>query len=92
MRQPAKLDEWTAAACGALGLEPAEVGPRQRLVLDLARDAAHGVERPAAPVTTFLLGLAVGRGADPAQAAATLAALARSWPGSESGSDQRPGG
>jgi hypothetical protein len=33
------------------------------LVLDLARDAAHGVARPAAPLTTFLLGLALGRGA-----------------------------
>jgi hypothetical protein len=32
------------------------------LVLDLARDAAHGVARPAAPLTTFLLGLALGRG------------------------------
>lgn len=32
------------------------------LVLDLARDAAHGVARPAAPLTTFLLGVALGRG------------------------------
>jgi len=31
------------------------------LVLDLARDAAHSVARPAAPVTTFVLGLAAGR-------------------------------
>jgi hypothetical protein len=31
------------------------------LVLDLARDAAHGVARPAAPLTTFLVGLAAGR-------------------------------
>ena len=33
------LDQWTAAACRELGLEPAEVatGP----VLDLARDVAH---------------------------------------------------
>ena len=32
-------------------------------VLDLAGDAAHGVVRPAAPLTTFLVGVAVGRGA-----------------------------
>ena len=32
------------------------------MLLDLARDAAHGVERPAAPLTTFLVGVAVGRG------------------------------
>jgi hypothetical protein len=37
------------------------------MVLDLARDAAHGIARPAAPITTFLVGLAAGRdGADAA--------------------------
>ena len=36
------------------------------VVLDLARDVAHQVLRPGAPVTAYLLGLAVGRGADPA--------------------------
>jgi hypothetical protein len=30
-------------------------------VLDLAADAAHAVQRPAAPVTTFVAGLAAGR-------------------------------
>jgi hypothetical protein len=29
-------------------------------VLDLAREAAHGVARPAAPLTTFLAGYALG--------------------------------
>ena len=50
------------------------------LLLDLAREAAHAVARPAAPVTTYLLGLAVARGADASQAAATLTELAREWP------------
>jgi len=37
------------------------------VVLDLAADAAHGVMRPAAPLTTFLVGVAIGRaGSDPA--------------------------
>ncbi len=31
-------------------------------LLDLARDSAHEVERVAAPLTTFLVGVAVGRG------------------------------
>lgn len=31
-------------------------------VLDLAGDAARAVVRPAAPLTTFLVGVAVGRG------------------------------
>jgi len=33
-----------------------------QLVLDLARDSAHEVQRVAAPLTTFLAGVAVGRG------------------------------
>jgi hypothetical protein len=45
-------------------------------VLDLARDAAHSVARPAAPLTTYLLGVAVGQGADPEAAAAVLSRLA----------------
>ncbi|MEJ3742397.1 DUF6457 domain-containing protein [Actinomycetes bacterium KLBMP 9797] len=69
------LDEWTAAACAELGLDPAEVDVS--LVLDLARDAAHHVLRPGAPVTTYLLGIAVGRGADPAEVAARLSTLAQ---------------
>lgn len=54
------LDDWLAAACAELGVDPAEV-PVQS-VLDLARDVAHQVVRPGAPVTAYLLGLAVGRG------------------------------
>ena len=39
-------------------------------VLDMAADAAHGVMRPAAPLTTFLVGIAIGRaGNDPARVA-----------------------
>ena len=33
------------------------------LVLDLARDAAHGVARPAAPLTTYMVGYAAGAAA-----------------------------
>jgi uncharacterized protein DUF6457 len=76
----ATLADWNMAACEALGLDPAQTGAHQSLVLDLARDVAHGVARPAAPLTAYLLGLAIGRGADPAQAAATLTALAQDWP------------
>lgn len=75
------LDEWITAACAELGLDPAEANPG--IVLDLAREVAHNVLRPGAPVSAYLLGLAVGRGADPAGAAARLTALARpSVPGS----------
>jgi hypothetical protein len=46
-----------------------------RTLLDLARDSAHGVERVAAPLTTYLVGIAVGRGAALTEAAATATAL-----------------
>lgn len=71
------LQEWIAAACRELDVDPAEAN--SPLVLDLARDVAHDVLRPGAPVTAYLLGLAVGRGADPVAAAARLSTLARSW-------------
>lgn len=70
------LNDWTDAVRHALELDPVDTG----LVLDLARDVAHAVMRPAAPLSTYLLGLAVGRGADPEQAAATITELARTWP------------
>ncbi len=44
-------------------------------LLDLARDSAHEVERVAAPLTTFLVGIAVGRGAALNMAAATATTL-----------------
>lgn len=58
------LTEWTQQLCAALGIDPEfEVDA----ILDLARDAAHQVERPAAPLTTFLVGFAAaGRGGRPA--------------------------
>jgi hypothetical protein len=71
------LDSWTAAACADLGIDPAAVDVRQ--ILDLARDAAHQVDRPAAPVTAYLLGLAVGAGMPADQAAQRLRALAAGW-------------
>jgi hypothetical protein len=72
-----ELDSWVAAAAVELGLEPDVVDVKQ--VLDVARDVAHQVIRPGAPVTAYLLGVAVGRGADPAEAAGRLQALALAW-------------
>jgi hypothetical protein len=69
------LDDWTDSVREALQLEPIDAD----LVLDVARDVAHGVMRPAAPLSAYLLGLAVGRGADPTQAAAVITALAERW-------------
>ena len=77
----ATLDEWTEQACAALGLERGTLD--QALVLDLTREVAHGVARPAAPLAAYLVGVAVGRGTDAAAAAATIAGISRSWPGPE---------
>lgn len=70
------MQQWVDAVKEALGLD-AEVDVD--LVLDVAKDVAHGVKRPAAPVTTYLFGLAVAAGADPAQTAAKLGELAQGW-------------
>ncbi|GAA3560125.1 hypothetical protein GCM10022197_14500 [Microlunatus spumicola] len=44
-------------------------------LLDLTREAAHGLERVAGPLTTFLVGVAVGRGAGLPEAVGTATAL-----------------
>lgn len=53
------------------------------LVLDIARVAAHSVARPAAPLTTFLLGWAAGASAADPEGLEALAArvqvLADGW-------------
>jgi hypothetical protein len=60
------LDEWTDRVVAELGLDPATVDTGA--ILDLAREVAHGVQRPAAPLTAYLVGVAVGRGLAPAEA------------------------
>ena len=72
------LEEWVEALSAELDVEPDVVDVR--LLLDVARDAAHQVHRTAAPLTTFLVGYAAatrGGGADAvADAAATAQRLA----------------
>lgn len=73
------LADWTARLVVALGI--ADFDPDVDGVLELAGAAARTVVRPAAPVTTFLVGYAAGlaaaAGSDPktAVAAATRAAV-----------------
>ena len=52
------LAEWTEQLCAALGVE-LEVDIDA--VLDLARDSAHSIERPTAPLTTFVVGYAAAQ-------------------------------
>jgi Domain of unknown function (DUF6457) len=71
------LHDWIDELCDALDIE---VEVDEGLILDLARDAAHNVQRPAAPITTYLLGYAAAvHEADPVRlerlaAAATVLA------------------
>ncbi len=67
------MNEWIAQVTEALGLPPDSVD--LRAVLDLTRDVAHGVDRPAAPVTAYLLGIAVGRGTPAGDAITTVRGL-----------------
>lgn len=73
-----QIEAWWRDLCSALGVEDPGTDPTQ--VLDLAAVAAHAVLRPAAPMTTFLVGYAAGMAGggtaavdDAAQRAAALA-------------------
>ncbi|MCG8965926.1 NTP transferase domain-containing protein [Streptomyces sp. CL12-4] len=85
------LDEWISAAKDELGID---LDVDTRVLLDLARDAAHGVARPAAPLTTFLVGYAAARaGGGPeavAEAARKAAALAQRWAEEAAGTGTAP--
>lgn len=71
-----KLTDWAKECSVELGIELDVERADVDRILDLTRDAAHHVARPAGPVTAYVLGIAVGRGADPAEAARKLSALA----------------
>jgi hypothetical protein len=72
-----ELDEWLAAVAAEIGTDDFTFdNDAIHTLLDLARDSAHEVERVAAPLTTFLVGLAVGRGAQLGEVAAKATALA----------------
>lgn len=71
------LDEWLAALSTAIGTDDVPLDAEAlHTLLDLARDSAHNVERIAAPLTTYLVGVAVGRGAALGSVAATVTTLA----------------
>ncbi|OUC92542.1 hypothetical protein CA984_29710 [Streptosporangium minutum] len=71
------LTEWTELVCRELGVDPATID--RDALLDLTKEVAHGVTRPAAPLTAYVLGLAQGAGSAPPDAVERLTALARDW-------------
>ncbi|MER6383812.1 NTP transferase domain-containing protein [Streptomyces sp. NPDC001250] len=87
------LEEWISAVKNELGIDlDVDTG----VLLDLARDAAHGVARPAAPLTTFLVGYAAAQGKGGPEAVAEAArkavALALRWEEENNGGGKNGGG
>ena len=78
------LHDWIDELCDALDIDT-EID--EGLILDVARECAHSVERPAAPISTYLLGYAAGvHAANPEkleELAARATALAEKWGGEE---------
>lgn len=89
---PNPLDSWLDELSTALGVDRGAVD--RDLLLDVARDAAHGVSRPSAPLTTFVVGLAAGlAGGDAAAvraAAATATRLANAHAAEQGDAEQAP--
>lgn len=78
---PEALDAWAAALRERFGLAAEDLPVA--LILDLARDVAGAVARPAAPFSAFAAGLVAGRaGGTPEQVRTAVAAvteLAAGW-------------
>ena len=63
--------DWVSEACDAVGVDAAQVDIVE--IHHLSKQVAHRLERPLAPVSTFILGLAVGAGSQtPHERAAVL--------------------
>lgn len=69
------MDDWIDELARTLGEEPLTADETAQL-LDTAREVAHRVERKFTPLSTFVIGCAVGRRlADGANRTETLGAL-----------------
>jgi Domain of unknown function (DUF6457) len=75
------LEEWVAELSAALDItDETDV----KKLLDVARVVAHKIDRRAAPVTTYLMGVAVARGPEGTsleEISKQVVALARRWEG-----------
>lgn len=73
----ADLPAWVDGLTHELGVDAAAVDIDR--ILELASDVAHGVARPAVPISLFIAGLAVGRGAEGAATLARVSGFATAW-------------
>ena len=74
-----RLADWIDTAGARLGVPVDQADTAE--ILKLARDVRHAVTNPASIMAVYLVGVAVGRGADPCEAAARLADLTKAWSG-----------
>lgn len=70
-----ELEPWLVQACQAVGVERDRIDIG--MALKLSREVAHRLARPLAPVSTFIVGVALGAhpDADPRELAARIEAL-----------------
>jgi hypothetical protein len=73
------IDRWVMAVAQQLGVNPNPADTRT--ILALTKDVAHNVDRPAAPVTAYMVGIAVGQGRPLPQAVKRIRDLADGWEG-----------
>lgn len=76
---PVRMDrmrEWLTRVAAELGVEPEVVLDHEQELLAMVSSVAHGPSRPGAPLSAFLAGVAVGRGAVTSDAVARVAELA----------------
>ncbi|MFC8190728.1 DUF6457 domain-containing protein [Cellulomonas sp. NPDC057328] len=71
------LPEWLAHVAAVLEVDPGLVLDAADPVLDMVRDVAHGVVRPAGPMTAFLVGVVAGRAAEAGADASGVGARVR---------------
>lgn len=73
----ADVDAWLADVGTALGIPAKEVLPDalREEMLGLTGEIAHRVVRLAVPLTSYLIGVAVGRGASPEEALRIVSGL-----------------
>lgn len=76
---PLRMDqmrEWLKQVAGDLDLDPAVVLDHEEALLAMVSAVAHGPSRPGAPLSAFLTGIAVGRGAPASEVIGRVAELA----------------
>ena len=76
---PPELDTWIAALAPELGIHDGEVPVE--VILEVAKTVAHGAVRPGAPVSAFMIGLALGLGqiATPQRGLEAVERVLESW-------------